>query len=263
MPVINDRERAMETFRGSREELTAVLQLVPAMVAGRVPDRFGIARRLQLRVGVALLSQVQQDFVRKARGGPGRDGITWKPLKRETIAQRRTTAAERRNLGIGGERVRGLLTPAEDARWKAIFRSVISRLREDGVGEREAASRAAQSAWGILKSQGAKTKLATLGGRSVEILRDTGELFRSLSPGVEDRPSNADGQVFRVPTGRVIVGTNKKTWHHRGIPGRLPSRPLWPLNDAIPQAWWPAIQTATMRGLQVAIAEVLRNGARA
>jgi hypothetical protein len=250
----------METFRGSREELTAIIQAIPQMVSGRVPDRFGIARRIQLRIGVALLSQVQQDFVRKSRGGVGRDGIMWTPLKRETIAQRRTTATERRRLGVGGERVRGLLTPAEDQRWRAIFRQTVERLREDGMGEISARNLAAQRAWAILKSQGAKTKIETLGGRKVDILRDTGELFRSLSPGVEDQPSGADGQVFRVPTGRVIVGTNKKPWHHRGIPNRLPARPFWPVDGTIPDAWWPAISRAGMRGVQQAIAELLRSG---
>lgn len=244
-------------FAGGREELEATIRLLPQIVAGRVPDPLGIAKRVQLRVGVALLSQVQQDFVRKSRGETGKDGIKWKPLKRETIAQRRTSTAELKRLGITGKRIRGLLTPNEDERWRKIFARTLARLREDGVPESAAKVRAGQAAWAALKAEGAKTKLDILGGRKVDILRDTGELFRSFSPGVEDQPSNADGQIFQVPTGRVIVGTNKKPWHHAGIPGRLPARPFWPPDGSIPDAWWPPIQRAAVRGMQQVLAELL------
>src|SRR5437868_10069394 len=51
------------------------------------------------------------------------------------------------------------------------------------------------------------------------ILRDTGLLFNSLSPGISARPN----------PGQVIVGTNdpKAAWHHRGTT-TIPARPLWP-----------------------------------
>jgi hypothetical protein len=250
----------MESFRGTREDLLAVIRDIPRVLAGDAPDSYGIARRLQLRVGVAVLSQVQQDFLRKSRGGSGRDGIVWPPLKPATIAQRRTTAGERRELGIRPGRSRPSLSDSDDAKWRAIFRRNMQRLREDGVDEAAAKAQAASAAWAILKASGAETMFDKLSKRKVDILRDTGELYRSLSPGVEDQPSGAEGQIFRMPTGRVIVGTNKKTWHHRGIPGRLPARPLWPVDGTIPAAWWPAIRRAGMRGLQQAIGEILRQG---
>ena len=52
--------------------------------------------------------------------------------------------------------------------------------------------------------RGAKTKVEVLGGRQVEILRDTGVLFNSLSPGREDQPYNgpeATQQVHDVKGG--------------------------------------------------------------
>lgn len=236
-------------FAGSREQLRKLLADVPKILAGHAPDPLGIARGLQLRLGVALLSKVQQAFIVKSRGGTGDDGIKWPPLKPETIAQRRTTAGERKQLGITGKRVRGLLTPAEDKRWRAIFAGEKARLiAKFGLSDKDAAARAAQKAWAVLKSQGAKTKLAVLGGRQVDMLRDTDRLFRSLSPGVEDKPSGADGQVFETPPGRVIVGTNVE---YAGPQFRR--RPAWPPDGRLPDAWWRYLTQVGVRGLARAL----------
>jgi len=177
------------TFRGSRADLRRILATIPQVLSGRVPDTYGIAQAVQLRAGVALLSQVQQDFLIKSRGGVGRDGIQWRPLQARTIARRRQGPKRSRRKG----------KPS-----------------------------------------------------AVDILRDTGELLRSLSPGVDDRPSGADGQVFATAPGRVIVGTNKKPWHQRGN-RNLPARPMWPNNGRIPAAWWQAINLAAMRGVVRAV----------
>jgi hypothetical protein len=246
------------TFNGSREELVQLMNRLPAILSGQTADPLGIARSLQLRLGVALLSKVQQAFITKSRGGTGEDGIRWAPLTRATIAGRRATAAEKRAAGVGGRRVRGLLTPAQDRKWRAIFATRRARLLLSGMSPGAASARAASIAWAVLKGDGAQTRLQVFGGRQVDTLRDTGELFRSLSPGAEDKPSGADGQLFDVIPGRVIVGTNKKTWHHRGVPGRLPARPLWPLDGQLPQAWWSHLLSVYRRGLAVALVELLR-----
>lgn len=246
-------------FRGTRADLVRLLNAIPAALAG-VADPLGIARGIQLRAGVALLSKVQQAFIVKSRGGTGEDGIRWKPLKRETIAQRRTTRGERKALGISGTRVRGLLTPSQDRRWRQIFGTRLARMLASGVGYGEATAAAARIAWAILKSEGAQTKLDVLGGRQVDILRDTGELLRSFSPGVEDKPSGAPGQVFQTPPSRVIVGTNKKPYHHAGIPRRLPARPFWPTDGRLPEAWAVAILAAMDRGLVRAISLLVERG---
>jgi hypothetical protein len=102
------------------------------------------------------------------------------------------------------------------------------------------------------KGKGKKKKAAPA---PVDILRNTGELLRSLSPGVDEKPSGAPGQVFDVSRpGVIVVGTNKKPYHHKGIPGRLPARPLWPVDGKIPGAWLPAIHLAAARGVLRAIA---------
>lgn len=245
-------------FQGTRADVVRLLAELNAALAGKSSDHNDLVRGVQLRMGVALLSKVQQAFIDKSRGLRADDGIKWPALKRSTIAQRRTTGAERKSAGVGGKRTRGLLTAAEDKRWRGIFASTLARLRANGVGEGEATATAAKVAWAKLKSEGAQTKLDVFGGRTVDILRDTGLLFRSLNPGVQDRPSGADGQIFDTPPGAVIVGTNVKPWHHKGIPGRLPARPLWP--DQLPDEWWKAIHAAGVRGLLVALKELLTRG---
>lgn len=75
-----------------------------------------------------------------------------------------------------------------------------------------------------------------------EILRDTGILLNSLSPGV-DPPF----QVLRTEPGVVIVGTNVTCakYHHSDKPRKmkkdgtpkLPQRRLWPTVDKWPSKW--------------------------
>lgn len=198
------------TFRGSRRELIGLLHSLPAILAGTTADPNGVVQQLMMRIGVAALSQVQQDFIRKSRGGTGKDGITWAPLRPATIARR--LAKERR----------------------------LSRRRRG------------------------KSKAAMHAGK-IDIGRDTGRMLASLSPGVEDRPSGAPGQVFRTATGTVTVGTMvpyAQRFHSGGSNPYQVARPLWPEDGTIPDAWWPAIYRAAARGVAVAIRDAITRGAR-
>lgn len=200
-----------------------------------------------------MLSEVQRAFLTKSRGGVGSDGIQWPPLKPETIARRRTGPGELKELGIRKTGLRPSLSPDQDRRWRQVYaRTLRAGLLYLSAGE--AKSRAAAVAWATVKAEGAQTKLQLLGGRKVDMLRDTGLLFRSLSPGVDDRPSGADGQVFDTPPGRVIVGSNVKPWHHQGDPAKnLPARPLWPLDGSLPEKWRASINRAVATGVLIAI----------
>ena len=248
------------SYSGSRADLRALLRKLPAILSGAVGDPYGVARGLQLRLGVALLSKVQQAFLVKSRGGTGDDGIKWAPLKRETIAQRRVGKGDLSAIGIKGAsakgRVRGLLTPAQDKKWRGIFAREKARLMAKfGMAPGAAAGLAAKLAWGILKAEGAQTKLQVLGGRTVDIGRDTGRLLMSFSPGVEDRPSGEAEQVFQAPPGKVIVGTTvpyAEAFHRR--------RPFWP--SALPPAWRNALLGTYRRGLARVVALIVSQGAR-
>ncbi len=247
-------------FRGTREELDAELRRIAAMIVGRETDTEGIVKPILMRGANALLSKIQQALIVKSRGGTDEAGIKWVPLKPETVAySRRITARDKREAGINGrrQRHRGILTADQNKLWKKTFGSRLAQLRAKGVPEGEAKSIAARIAWALVKEAGGQTVLAVFGGRQVDILRDTGELFRSLRPGVGDQPSeSAEGQIVRLAAGAITVGTNKKPWHHTGNPSRgLPARPLWP--EQIPDAWWRAINAAITRGMMLAAVAIL------
>lgn len=165
-------------YNGSPESLRHLLGNLGAIIAGKLPDPGGNAAALLTRMGISLLTEVKRDFLTKARGGTGRDGIKWEPLKPATIARRR-------GGGKGG----------------------------------------------------------------VEILRDTGDLFRSFEPGIAGRPSGAAGQIFNVvEPGSVTIGTNEKAWHHGGG-GHLPARPFWPPDGRIPEPWMQSLLDAFVTGV--------------
>ena len=250
-------------FRGSRAELVARLRELARALAGTGPDTHDVAGPVLTRGAISLLSQIQSAFIAKARGGVGSDGIKWAPLSRKTIAARRTTPGELKSLGIKGKRVRGLLTPAEDKRWRGIFASTLARLRARGIEGGAAMAIAAKTAWAVLKASGAKTKLEVLGGRTVEILRSTSRLLNSLTPGYESTPSGAEDQIFQAEPGRIVVGTSVEyaLKHHKGDPSKnLPARPLWP--DEMPEIWWAAVNAALLRGIVRAVQELVTAGGR-
>ncbi len=183
-------------FRGNRDEAKAIARRLARIMAGEDAGGADIARGVNLAIGSAALSDIKADFVRKARGGTGEDGVTWEPLKPATIAARRATRAD------------------------------LKRHKEGKV----------------LLSQ-----------RQVEILRDTGILLNSLSPGQISggelpsgySPPSAEGgdqQIFKTIANGVIVGTTVPYAgvHQHGSDKKkkknnIPARPFLP--RVIPDRW--------------------------
>lgn len=225
------------------------LELVRSVVRGIISGGASIelAEIAFLPGAVALLSKIQQSFIVKSRGGFDETG-SWPALTRETIARRRIGPGDLLAIGVKGtkipaNRTRGLLTPGEDLQWRKIFGSRIAQFRARGMGEGEAAALAAKIAWSVLKAAGAHTKLEVLGGRQVDIGRDTNAMFRSLTPGLETDPD----QICAVGPGFITVGSNvphAKHFHKR--------RKLWPV-DGLPDSWNTSIAGAVGRGLIRAI----------
>lgn len=228
------------TFSGSTADLRAAIGRLPIIVGGTGTDVNGIRAAVQQAVGLRLQTLVKANFLVMARGGTGAAGIRWKPLKRSTIAGRKPPPHKPRDA-----RPMGLLTVAQDKRWRRLFGVRLASLQTKyGGAAGDAKGRAAAYAWSVLKKEGAKTRLATLGGRTVEILRDTGELFAGL--------------VFAVEDGKVRMAATKKTWHHAGVPGRLPARPFWP--DPLPEEWMVELGKTTQAVLAKGIAEIVARG---
>lgn len=230
-------------YRGNGAQLRRELLRIPAILAGKEPDPYGYTDAVVGRLGNAVLGTIQLAFIAKSRGGTDESGLKWAPLKRETIAQRRIGPGTAKAQGLGGKRERGLLTPTQNKRWKAIYGSRVGPLMLQ-LGPAAGRAMAAKIAWSILKKEGAKTRLEVLGNRQVEILRDTGVLFNSLSPGVESTPSSAEGQVFRLGRGGVVVGTN--------VPYAAPQharRRLWPEPANFPASWMTGWANVLARGI--------------
>lgn len=238
-------------FRGSRNEARNLVRRLTRMLVGKEADTGGVARGVFLAVGFAALSSIKEDFIVKSRGGTGADGVKWKPLTKEYLAYgRRFGRGEQASLkkaaGLGKSnrlapgQNKGLLTAAQLKRWKQIFTRTLARMLLS-LPPGEAKARAAQIAWSVLKREGAKTKLEVYGNRVVDINRDTGVLFNSLSPGEMSgegplatyaKPSGDGGsdQIFQTISNGVIVGTNVA---YAAAVNKI--RPIVP--EEAPQAW--------------------------
>lgn len=238
-------------FHGTRADLMQRLRQLPGILAGTIPDPAGFVEGMQLRLGVQLLSKIQQDFITKSQGGTGEDGIKWPPLSPETIARRRLGPADRKALTIKARAPK--LTESQRRKQEKDIRKRAQLMQvKFGMGTKQAMGLARAQVEAAGRKAGLiKSKKAYLSAREVQILIDTSELFRSLSPGV-DGPSGAPGQIFKSLPGRVIVGTNKKPWHHRGN-ARLPARHYWPPGGDLPSSWWDVLMTTYRSGLLVGL----------
>lgn len=267
-------------FHGNRADVRRLTNRLAGMLSGREPDTLGIGRGYLTAIGFGALSDIKDAFVQKSRGGTDEMGVKWPPLTREYLAYgRRFGPGEQAGLkadaGLGranrlapGNR-KGLLTAEQLKRWKKLYATYLNRLLLS-LPERQAKARAAQFAWADLKREGAKTKLDVYGSRQVEILRDTGILFNSLSPGLMTKSETSasyvkktDDQVFELQAGGVSVGTSVPyaAAHNYGHPAKpkLPRRQFLPEPEKIPEAWWNRWLSIAMRGFDIAAGALFRN----
>lgn len=260
-------------LRTSRHLLRDAIISVVRSLSGREATHADAARTVHTAIGLAALYDIKDDFVRKAKGEVGEDGNRWPRLSPKTLAYGRRfgpgeKSALKKAAGLGpGNRNRGLLSAAQDKRWRAIFATSLKRLAIS-MDISSAKARAAQIAWTVLKREGAKTKLEVFGTREHEILRDTGVLLNSLSPGEINYAGGnynppAD-QIFNLIESGVIVGTNvpyAKT-HNRGDQKRgIPKREFLPRQ--VPDVWkqrWARVANQAISGI---VQSVLRSGGAA
>ncbi len=237
----------------SRARQDAIRKALATLPAAAQADG-AIARAMMVRCGLAALGRIRKAFVVKSRGGTDEAGDSWKPLSPKTIAYSKT-----RQRGKGGrtraEKKRDTypsqaLNKRQQTRWWEVYR------RQLGIYKGNK-GHAAAVAWLILKSEGAQTLVDKYGHRQVDILRDTGLLLNSLSPGY-----GGTEQVFRTEPGAVIVGTNRKgaAAHHEGDPSRnLPQRRLWPPPSDWPASWWADITDQVKQGMMDMAMQLIKN----
>lgn len=263
--------------RARRQDIRRMVAMLPLMFSGRAPDSLGIVQGFKLRLAVAFLSKVKEAFIEKSRGGADETGDSWPPLSRKYLAYQRRfgpgeKAALKKGAGLGKANQHapggkdGLLTAAQVKEWNRIFARNM-RWLEKRYPEEQAKSQAAKIAWTTLKRQGAKTKLDVFGSRQVDILRDTGVLFNSLSPGLLNQSgANAsyappEGQIVETGPGDLIVGTNVRyaAAHQYGV--RVPQRRILPDASRIPASWLEDFAEQATEGFAAAVFEFARRAA--
>jgi hypothetical protein len=260
-------------FRGNAEDARRAIKEVIGRLTGKTPDQGGLARSVFSALGFQALSDVSEAFVTKSKGGTDEAGISWPPLSKEYLAyQRRFGAGEKtalkraaglgpqHNRGIGGNR--GLLTAQQQKRWQKLFAKNLTWLaaRYD-IGT--AKGIAAGMAWNQLKAEGAKTMLEVFGNRKVDILRDTGVLFNSISPGHfdgNDYEKPSENQVFTTLTDGVIVGTNVPYAGAHDNPQRAgyPKREIFP--KRIPTVWMQRLADVGIAAIAICMRRSLTEG---
>lgn len=244
-------------FKGTKPEARELVAKLRNILVGREPDTLGVAKGFQATIGFAALTDIKESFITKSRGGTDEMGITWQPLSKRYLAYgRRLGPGEgpelKRASGLGrGHRLapgqnKGLLTADQLKRWRTIFAYMTARFSLT-MTMGEAKAKAAAVAWAKLKAEGAKTKLDVYGNRTVDILRDTGVLLNSLTPGQLQgteyvKPSERGGneQIFDLKPGSITVGTNVKyASTHQDGKGKVPQRQFLPRDgNQVPQPWW-------------------------
>jgi len=272
-------------FRGSRADVTRVAHTLAAILSGRQSDSLGLGIGFVMSLGFAALSDIKDAFVTKSSGGTDEMGITWPELAPSTIANRRVGAGDR---GVGKRITRLPGQSTLDAAQQALLvrnrerirtretKKALIRFELSGLEPKEALRRA--RIVGGLKAtrETGKTKVQTLGGRQVEILRDRGFLLNSLSPGTlsgsagltnYSKPAGDGGeeQIFEASAGQIIVGTNivyAGTHQHGNEERNIPARPFLPdEQNPVPALWWDRWSGVAVQSLAVAARILFARGA--
>src|SRR5690606_373949 len=211
--------------------------------------------------------------------------IQWPPLSEAYLAYgRRFGRGEKTRLkraaGLGRAHryapggKDGLLSAEQLKHWRRIYAYHVNRLALRMPLE-EAKRRSAAIAWKIMKEHGARTKLQVYGRRDVEIMRDTGVLLNSLSPGrltqsgySKPAGEGGAGQIFELGMASVIVGPNVAyaAAHNYGHPARpkLPRRQFLPDDESqIPESWWQDWLEVGLGALEIASRKLFASGGKA
>lgn len=230
-------------FHGSKPELYQKVLELKSILTGDAPDTQGVARGFLLAIGLAALSDIKEAFLIKAKGGTDAMGISWPPLQPSTISRRKVSKQDIKDNPDIKERV--TIVRREYKKLLPGYLLALPQGKAQSAALRAAEIRATQLT--------GKTKVQVLGSRIVEILRDTGRLLNSISPGlytveginVSYSPPAGEGgedQILEYHGGRIIVGTNVEyaVYHDSKEPRKkLPRRQIFPDNEEqVPAQWW-------------------------
>ena len=187
-------------------------------------------------------------------------------LAEAAIIRREGMSLAKLRKKLGKDRVKELIAAEKKllqenefrSKWWKIYGQQLARFHGDK-------GHAAAIAWIVVKEEGAKTIIGEYGNTPVQMLRDYGLLLNSLSPSLApDRATDVapivDNQIFRLAPAAVTIGTNRvgAAAHHKGIPGKLPQRRLWPDPAKWPAAWWKGLLSQARQGIIDVVTSLLK-----
>lgn len=221
----------------SEEELRKAITLIPKSIRGNSVTSKSILKEC----GKVILSHVRKAFLTKSKGGTDESGDRWAPLKPSTIVQRlsntRTRTEKKRNT-----RPSQALNSKQQDRWWNLYKQGLAIYKGNKVS-------AAKRAWFILKQEGVNTLIDKYGSRKVDILYNTGSLFKSIESSVSNQ-------------GEVIVSSKHPLAkvHHNGSQKKgIPKRRLWPDPKKWPNLWWQEILKIIRGGIVKMTAQATKN----
>lgn len=249
-------------IQGDPQKVSEIIGNLGRYLSGEIPDKSGAVRDALVAVGLVTLTNIHNHFDKLSQGGIGDDGTQWQQLSVVTLALRLKDKSAK-----AIERLVGELTGKNgkvSASRRRMFLGNARKMRRlyDG-GKNNAGRRRALKLLKLMKPYISETRFNTISkelndigkpnkkrksinrlifaSASALILRDNGDLFRSLEPYI-----GAMDQVFKLGPGWVEVGTKKDyaKYHQSPEPRKLkkdgtpilPRRPFIP--DEVPQFWY-------------------------
>lgn len=173
----------------SRNQVERLIKSIPTALMGRPTPYAQMLRSMFFaHFANSFFTSWYDASVAKSDGVADEFGNNWKEITNHTKIYRQLNKEERKKFKAKG--TRGLLSASEDKLWRIIFMRKWTQFASF-MNDKEAKKRAAQIAWTVVKSQGAKTKLREYSNREARILHVTGRLIQSL------RPSSIGGGFYR------------------------------------------------------------------
>lgn len=243
--------------RASRQRVLDYLRSLPSVLSGKTADSDGLTRGPALAFTHAVLTDLRKDYLLKAHGGAGEDGVTWPALSPITVAMRKQErpAADVLTAQQSTRERRG----AQQQNRQRVYNREKKRLEKLGLAENLAAQQA--------KRKAQYARLPRLTG-NVPILIDTGRLLAANSPGmlggtgltvtyqpVVSSVSEAGDQRVDVMPGTItIVCAVPYGYFHQEGHG-VSERAFQPKNG-LPQKWMDAATDAFAENLAAGLATV-------
>lgn len=231
-------------FRGTKAELRRQIYHLVAIMSGRASDENHIGKQFAMAIGYQFLADIHNAYDEKARGRIDDMGYQWAPLSPITLFRRRNQSgqpneAAQRKLERLQKSRKGFLRDREQEH--LLYLTSIG-YNPDSRLSKKIARQVAEAKYSSQESM-----LSAAAAGDVEILKDTGVLFGSLTPGVlqgfhYSKPTVPGGedQIFDVNPGEVILGTSVEYGHHHQHgTSRIPARPFLPVKaEDVPAIWW-------------------------